>query len=555
MTHTPAPRTSTPIDAVADAHLETMAAIDPVTATMGGVTGHDHELTDYSPDGWHARADAARATLDAVDRLDPVDDVDRITVAALRDRLGVEVELIDSGEDLSMLNVLASPVQLVRDVFDLMPTDTDDDWARITVRLAGVPAALAGLTESLRAGAARGQVSAVRQVIACADQADDLAGSRSTLLGLAATANATHRGAAEAAARAAQVAYGELATFLRTELAPVAPSDDAVGADRYALWSRHFLGAEIDQTETYAWGLDELARITAEQTELAARIAGPGSTVADAIATLDADPARLIEGTDALQAWMQELSDAAIRALDGRHFTIGGPVRRLECCIAPSQTGGIYYSGPSEDFSRPGRMWWSVPAELTTFTTWRETTTVYHEGVPGHHLQIAGTTLRANSLNRWRRLGCWVSGHGEGWALYAERLMADLGFLEDPGDRFGMLDAQRLRAARVVVDIGVHLGLPCPDRWGGGRWDADKAWAFLVDNVAMEQPMLRFELDRYLGWPAQAPSYKVGQRLWEAARDEALARDGASERTLTAFHDRALALGSLGLDVMRDALR
>ena len=555
MTHTPAPRTPTPIDAVADAHLATMATIDPVAATMGGVTGHDHELTDYSPDGWQERADASRATLDALDRLDPVDDVDRITVAAMRDRLGVEVELIDSGEEPSMLNVLASPVQLVRDVFDLMPTDTDDDWARVTVRLAGVPAALAGLTESLRAGAGRGQVSAVRQVIACADQADDLAGPRSTLLGLAAAASPPHRESAEAAARAAQAAYGELAAFLRTELAPVAPSEDAVGPDRYALWSRHFLGAEVDQAETYTWGVDELERISAEQTALAARIAGPGANVAEAIATLDADRTRLIEGTDALQAWMQELSDTAIAALDGRHFTIGEPVRRLECCIAPSQTGGIYYSGPSEDFSRPGRMWWSVPAELTTFSTWRETTTVYHEGVPGHHLQIAGTTLRADSLNRWRRLGCWVSGHGEGWALYAERLMADLGFLEDPGDRFGMLDAQRLRAARVVVDIGVHLGLPCPDRWGGGRWDADKAWAFLVDNVAMERPMLRFELDRYLGWPAQAPSYKVGQRLWESARDEALARDGASEQTLTAFHDRALALGSLGLDVMRDALR
>lgn len=196
-------------------------------------------------------------------------------------------------------------------------------------------------------------------------------------------------------------------------------------------------------------------------------------------------------------------------------------------------------------------MWWSVPPGVEDFGTWREKTTVYHEGVPGHHLQIAQATYRSALLNRWRRLICWVSGHGEGWALYAERLMEQLGFLDDPGDRMGMLDAQRMRAARVVLDIGVHLGMPCPDEWGGGTWDADKAWPFLKANVNLAEPFVRFELDRYLGWPGQAPAYKVGQRLWEQARDEAATGSGFDLRD---FHRRALDLGSVGLDVLREAL-
>ncbi|HLS73572.1 MAG TPA: DUF885 domain-containing protein, partial [Actinomycetaceae bacterium] len=326
--------------------------------------------------------------------------------------------------------------------------------------------------------------------------------------------------------------------------------------ERYAMWSRYFLGTEVDLDETYEWGLEELARVTAEQETTAARLYGPGTTPAEAMARLDADPARQLHGTDALQSWMQETSDRAVRELAASQFDIPEPVRRLECRIAPTKTGGIYYTGPSADFSRPGRMWWSVPRGVTTFSTWRELTTVYHEGVPGHHLQIGQTAYRSDQLNTWRRLASWVSGHGEGWALYAERLMADLGYLEDPGDYLGMLDGQRLRAARVVLDIGVHLRKEIPEHLGGGIWDAYKAWDFLKANANMAEGFLAFELDRYLGWPAQAPSYKVGQRLWEQLRDDAEneARERGEAFDLKEFHRAALDVGSVGLGVLRSAL-
>ncbi len=197
------------------------------------------------------------------------------------------------------------------------------------------------------------------------------------------------------------------------------------------------------------------------------------------------------------------------------------------------------------------------PGGVTSFATWRELTTVYHEGVPGHHLQIGQTVYRRDALNRWRRLASWVSGHGEGWALYAERLMADLGFLDDPANLLGMLDGQAMRAARVVLDIGVHCDFDAPAEVGGGAWTYDKAWQFLTAHSAVAEGFLRFELDRYLGWPGQAPSYKVGERFWLQLRDDAsqrASRAGGDAFDLKAFHRRALDVGSVGLDVLRAAV-
>lgn len=556
-------RTPTDVDALADRYVLRSAALDPLLATQLGLPGHDHELPDLSPGGIAARADHDRATLAALEALEPADGVDRVTVAAMRERLGVQVELAEAGELTRDLNVIASPVQTLRDVFDLMPTATVEDWEVVAARLAALPTALEGYQESLRAALRAGDVAAVRQVEACIKQADGLADADTSFFtSFVASAEPggetpprALRAALEAGARDARQAYADLARMLGAEIAPDAARADAVGRDRYALWSRYFLGAVVDLDETYEWGLAELERVVAEEQAVADELYGAGTDIAEARRRLDADPARTLVGTEALREWMQTTSDAAVEALSSQ-FDIPEPVRRLECLIAPTQSGGIYYTGPSADFSRPGRMWWSVPAGVTEFSTWQEKTTVYHEGVPGHHLQVGQTVYRSGLLNTWRRMASWVSGHGEGWALYAERLMADLGHLDEPGDRLGMLDGQRLRSARVVVDIGVHLGKPAPERWGGGTWDAAKAWPFLQASSSMPDGFLAFELDRYLGWPGQAPSYKIGQRLWEEIRDasRAAAQARGEAFDLRAFHRRALDVGSVGLDVLRDAL-
>jgi uncharacterized protein (DUF885 family) len=539
MPHSVPLRDHSPLDTLADAYVDRVAAADPFTATELGIEGYDDQVTDYSP--------AACA-----------DRTDTITRAALNERLGLEIELAEHHLDVAQVNNLASVLQS-RDVFDLMPTDTPEQWEVIGRRLAGMPRALSSWAESLREARKAGVVSSRRQLELGAAQARGYAAEDGffATFSAQATGDATLRASVADAGRSAARAYLEIADVLES-LIPDAPESDAAGPETYALTSQVFLGTAVDLEETYAWGVQRLREIIAEQEEVAARINaqagnGAGTDVQAARDALDADPARTLHGTDALQAWMQETSDRALAELAGTRFDIPEPLHTLECRIATTGSGGIYYTGPSEDLSRPGRMWWDVPPETTQFHTWSETTTVYHEGVPGHHLQVGTQTLMGPQLNRWRSLNCWVSGHGEGWALYAERLMQQLGFLEDDGDRLGMLDSQRMRAGRVVLDIGLHLGLPMPTGLpgaDGGAWSYESAWAFMTPNWGMAEAERRFELHRYLGWPGQAPSYALGQREWERLRDRSL----ANGEDLRGFHRRALELGSLPLSVLEEAL-
>ncbi|HCS58287.1 MAG TPA: DUF885 domain-containing protein [Gordonia polyisoprenivorans] len=547
----PPARTSTPVDAIADAHLRTMAADDPILATELGIDDAAADrLTDFSPDAVATRADHARATLAALGAAEVSDDVDRVTVATMTASLRRELALADAGELTGVCNVIASPLQAIRDIFDLM--DTGSPAARETMvrRIAAIPDALTTAIAGLEQRRTAGPPFARRQVELVAAQADQALTAISANTGTI-VADPELAADLESATTAAGSALAEFAAHLRTRVAPDAVDDDAVGRDRYLLHLPHYLGADADPEEAYAWGLAHLREIVAEQQAIAAQLV-PGGTVADALAALDADARYQIHDKQAFVDWMQATSDAAVDGLAGTHFEIPSRLTRLECRLAPSSTGIIYYTQPAADLSRPGRMWWAVPPGQTVFHTWQEKTTVYHEGVPGHHLQL-GSAIVDDDLNSWRKLASFTSGHGEGWALYAERLMAELGWLDDPGDRMGMLDSQRLRAARVVVDIGVHCRLRAPESVGGGIWDAEKAWRFLTSSVAMDRAVLRFELDRYLGWPGQAPSYALGQRVWEQTRDAALAAHPGW--TLKEFHTRALALGGVSLDVLAEQMR
>jgi len=539
------------LDQLADRFVDDYAAAHPEVATQIGVRGHDDRWPDLTPDGQAGHAELLRRTIAEARRIDPVDRRDEVARNALLERLGAELALHDTGWTQAALNTIQSPLQEFRITFDLMATGTTDDWATIARRLGALPEALAGYTAGLTDAAARGRVSAARQVRLAAATARRWAGTQDQpgvfpeLVTAAPDGEALGRDLDRAAAGASG-ALLEFADRIEAELLPRAPEADGVGRERYALESRYFAGIDLDLDETYAWGWAELARIVAEKEAVAEQIA-PGQGLAGAIAALDADPARQVRGREALQAWLQETADRAVSALNGVHFDIPGPVQRIEGRLTPASGLGVYYTGPTEDFSRPGRMWWSLPEGVTDMTTWRETTTVFHEGVPGHHLQIGQAVHNAALLNRWQRLLCWCSGHGEGWALYSERLMAELGFLDDLGDRLGMLDAQELRAARVVLDIGVHLDLPIPrGRASGDRWTYDVALAFLREHCNWDDSARVDELHRYLGWPGQAPVYKVGERVWLTCREQAEQRGGA-DFDLKAWHAAALDLGPLGL--------
>ncbi len=543
---------------LSNSYVAARAELSPETAIYLGLPAAPGRLDDRSPDGLaqtHRLVTTTLRELATIQSTGPADDVAR---DVLVERLEVERDVYDSGWAHAALNVIASPVQDVRMIFDLMPTDSDDEAEAIAGRMAAVPAALAGYRQSLLHAAGNGQVAALRQVDKCAEQCDTYAGVSGpgffTELAESVAASG-HRPAALVAAvtegaGAASAAYAELGQFLRTELRPHAPVRDAVGAQRYRLASRDFLGAVIDLEETYAWGWAEFLAIEAELVQVAGRIA-PGAGPAGAAAALDLDPDHQLVGLDRLQAWMQGLSDRAIADLGGTHFQIPEVMRTLECRIAPPGGGvGAYYTGPSQDFARPGRMWWAVEPGREVFSTWRETSVVYHEGVPGHHLQIATAVYQKDALNDFQRLLAETSAHAEGWALYAERLVRELGYLESDGQLLGLLESQMFRAARVVVDIGMHLELAIPTGTGfheGERWTSALGLEFLLNRTITDDAHCRDEIDRYLGWPGQAPSYKVGERVWMAGRNDARRRHGEAF-DLKAFHTAALNMGGMGLD-------
>ena len=234
---------------------------------------------------------------------------------------------------------------------------------------------------------------------------------------------------------------------------------------------------------------------------------------------------------------------------------------RCEALIPPEgSAAAAYYTAPSEDFSRPGRTWYPTLGR-TMFPRWGDVTTCYHESVPGHHLQIAYAKVQAASLSRIQR-SSFIPGHGEGWALYAEQLCDEFGWFENPDYRLGYLGGQILRTVRVIIDIGMHLSKTIPlgttlndgtPFHGGEIWNPDLAFEFSVRETGNTEAFMRSEIDRYLGWPAQAISYKIGQREWVAARDDARARDGDAF-DMKAWHTKALRLGAIGLDQLRAEL-
>jgi uncharacterized protein (DUF885 family) len=552
----------TKIYEIADDYVERDAALDPIGATGDGIAGHDHELTDYSPAGAEARTDLAKATLTALEAASSTGERDRIAAEMMRERLELAVAQHEQGEHLRNLRVLGSPMQSIRMCFDLMRYESEEDWSVAAERMTQVRTSIESFRAALEEGARRDLVAARRQALACALQAETWGGlgeSEPFFRALVARYDGSGNGSLGAtlsrAADDATAAYAELTAWLRETYAPLATERDAVGAERYALQARLFNGIDLDLAETYDWGWDELYRIEHAMREVAERIL-PGEGLPAVLEYLEHDEHRVIEGVDNFQRWNQALIDRSIAELNGTHFDLAEPIQRCEAMIAPpGGSAAMYYTGPSEDFSRPGRTWYPTLGR-TRFPLWREVSICYHEGVPGHHLQIAQVRYLAEELSRFQRTGGFVSGHGEGWALYAERLMGELGYLDDPAFELGMLSAQAMRAVRVIVDIGMHLELPIPAReryHPGDRWTPEIALPFVIERSCFPEDFMKSEVDRYLGLPGQAISYKVGEREWLAARAEVQARKGAAF-DLKAFHSFALDLGSMGLAQLRREL-
>ncbi len=521
------------------------AALDPVAAGMRGLNEAFGAATDYGPDGYAAREELIASTLAALGPMAVISDADRLAAAFLRERLEAQLAWHRTGEPLRSLRTPIGQISTIRDSVDLLPRDGEQDWRNIAARLAAIPSMFASWRASLEAGLARGLPAARRQAVEAAAEADRYVGTHDALV--ACYGDGPLAGELAAAADRAYSGYRELARYLREDYAPRAAERDGVGAERYAVAARLGLGADIDLAEAYQWGWSELARIEDEIAAETAKVS-PGASPDEAAAVLN--QTEYVHGAGAYLGWLQERHDEAIERLDGVLFDIAAPLRRVEVVLARgSSSGAAYYTQPSEDLARPGRTWWPLGGrgEEDRFETWSELSTVFHEGVPGHHLQAGAAVMATDRLSRFART-TFVSGHGEGWALYAERLADELGWFERPGTRLGMLSGSALRAARVVIDIGVHLDLPLPD---GSRWTFGRACEVLRERGRAEPYRVRPEVVRYFGWPGQAITYKLGERGWLAAREQAMRRPGFD---LKRWHTAALSLGPIGLDALTEEL-
>ncbi|OLZ72175.1 hypothetical protein AV521_09715 [Streptomyces sp. IMTB 2501] len=549
---------------VADAYVDDLIALDPVTGTYLGVKESSSRLPDYSPAGQAALAELARATLtklDAAERQPGADsDVERRCGRLLRERLTAELAVHEADEHLRAVGNMSTPGHSVRDIFTVTPAQTDEDWAAIAERLRAVPGALAGYRESLQLGLDRKLFAAPRPTATYIQQltewTDTDGQGRGWYEDFAAAGPEALRTELDEAARAATGALVELRDWLRDVYAPaIEGAPNTVGRERYARWARYFNGTDLDLDEAYAYGWAEFHRILGEMKQEADKILPGAETPWVALAHLD-EHGRHIEGVEEVREWLQGLMDKAIEDLDGTHFELAERVRKVESRIAPP--GGAaapYYTAPSEDFSRPGRTWLPTMGQ-TRFPVYDLVSTWYHEGVPGHHLQLAQWAHVAENLSRYQATIGGVSANAEGWALYAERLMDELGYLTSPDERLGYLDAQMMRAARVIVDIGMHLELEIPADspfHPGERWTPELAQEFFGSHSSRPADFVESELTRYLTIPGQAIGYKLGERAWLLGRENARARHGDAF-DLKAWHMAALSQGSLGLDDLVDEL-
>ena len=526
------------------------AALHPTDATIYGVAGHDHRWTDYSPEGAAARAELMRRYRGEIaPHLDHPDRVQWLAARVLDEYLARQQTWYENREHLRDLNHIDSPLQDMRTALEMLDLGTPEGRQALRERLAGLGTALGSYQAALEEGRRQGLVAARRQVESVVAQAEALAGEESMLVRFAREDASLEREAA-----AARGALRVFADYLTGTYLPSAAEEDAVGEERYLRMVRRFLGAGIDPQATYRWGWEEIHRIRAEMSLLADEIL-PGGSMEEVVELLETDPTRAAPSPEAFLEFVAERQRRAVDDLSGRHFEVAHQIREVAVRLDPPGSAlGAHYTGPAEDFSRPGTIWYSL-GDKTQIPLWQEVSTAYHEGFPGHHLQVGTALLLSDRLSRAHRLLVWYSGSGEGWALYAERLMDELGYFEKPEYRFGMLASELFRACRVVVDIGSHLRYRIPEHSPlapGGEWSYEVAVAMMRDVGLQPDAAARSEVTRYLGWPGQAISYKVGQQAILELREE-WARRLSDRFDLAAFHRSLLEAGAIGLDLLRRA--
>jgi uncharacterized protein (DUF885 family) len=529
-------------------------------ATVVGDERYDDRLEDPTAAGRAARTGLAGATLADLDRLGqeptarPEGNIeDAVTGDVLRFLCEVELEAVATDRwRLGSIDHMDSGPQVVLVMLaQAQRADTPQRLDRWLARLAAYPGYIEGHIDQI--GEARGLGILPSKVVAwrVIDQLDGLLGepAASTVFVTAPPVGDPADREQIAAAVDANVrpALARFRDAIR-DLLPDARAEPGLcalpgGDEMYRSAMHEWTTVRIDPDELHRSGRDDLEQIEHERQTIA-RAAGFGADSAAYRRSLAADPTNVPTSADALLTRLRAdiaRAQAAAPNWFGRLPRAACEVHPLGSAIAGGSPG--YFLPATPDGARPGVFYMNTidpPSRLFS----RSATTIYHETIPGHHLQI-GLQNEHSGLSAFRRLGADLCAGAfvEGWGLYAERLADEMGLFRTEGERFGMLDAQAWRAARLVIDTGLHA-------FG---WDRERAVDELVGATGFERAEAEIEVDRYIAIPGQALAYKVGQREIERLRAEALAAAGAAGRPfdLRNFHDELLGHGALPLDVLR----
>lgn len=537
------------VDQLAESFWDRFLELSPITATLNGDHRWDGRLPDPGPEG-RAKTRALATWVQAEAAAIPDDGLsveERIT----RDMLRVVGEVLIEDDDqrldtLQVVDQMAGPQTLLPQLTQLQPADTPERFEAFMARLRGYPAYMAANGELVREGLASGLTApriVAERTIAQLERMLAIPIDQAVIPAMAQVASEADRETIRSIVRDA--VYPADAAFLEllrgeylgaTRVEPgiwSAPGGEAI----YRSQIKHWTTLDLDPAEVHRTGLEDLASIEEERRAIA-RAAGFGDDTAAYRRAVSADPRNI-------PASPQALVDRAMEDIDRANAAAAlafGRTPRAACRVQPveeykeADAPFAYYYPPSPDGSRPGTYYVNT-YDLATRLFSRLASTTYHEATPGHHFQIALEVENTN-LNRFRRFGARIVGgaYVEGWGLYSERLADELGLYRDEAERFGMLDGQAWRAGRLVVDTGMHAL----------RWTRQQSIDFLLHDVGLSATDSTIETDRYICWPAQALTYKIGQREIERLRRELSARDGTAF-DLRGFHDEVLAHGSLPL--------
>jgi uncharacterized protein (DUF885 family) len=538
----------TPVNDLADRFWESILELNPTTATFYGDDRYADRLEDPGPEGRaRVRALMERTAIEAT-AIDTagLPTEDRIT----RDMLKVIAELQIEEDDLAIYQLrvvdqMGGPQQLLPQLTQFQPADTPARLEAFIARLHAYPAFMAANAELLNDGRASGLTApriVADRTIAQIERMLEVPIESAIVPSMVKVASEADRERVRDIVR--DVVYPADAAFLdalRGDYLAATREDPGLwsapnGEQLYRTAIRSWTTLDLDPEAVHRTGLEELESIEGERREIT-RAAGYGDDTTGYRAALDADVANTPRTKDELVERATE-DIARAMAVAPRYF---GVLPRAACEVRPVEeykekdAPFAYYYPPAPDGSRPG-IYYANGYDLPSRKYTKLATTTYHEAAPGHHFQIT-LEMENPHLNTFRRLGARMVGgaYVEGWGLYSERLADEMGLFRDEAERFGMLDAQAWRAARLVVDTGLHAL----------RWPRQRSIDFLK-GAGLSDTDAEIETDRYIGWPGQALTYKIGQREIERLRAELTARDGSSF-DLRAFHDAVLGHGSLPL--------